>query len=102
VEKELGFNPKPRVVTVKITWQSTDHVQMSEREIRGDHFMIRPEIPAIAKVFIKVPDSQIWLTSPPAGFLRWEGPLVEPGDEIVRVDLASGGESGPAPPVDKE
>lgn len=58
--------------------------------------MIQPEIPAIAKLFVKIPDTQVWLTPPPSGFLRWEGPLVEPSDPLVRVDLASGGESGPA------
>ena len=32
----------------------------------------------------------------PAGFLRWEGPIVLPTDPIVRVDLLSGEKSGPA------
>jgi hypothetical protein len=39
----------------------------------------------------------IWLThEPPAAFLRWEGPLVEPDDPVVRVDLLPGGTSEPA------
>lgn len=97
--KAVGFNPKPKVVTVKLTWQGVDRVPMSGRELRGDNFMIRPEIPAIAKIFVKLPDTHIWLTPPPAGFLRWEGPLAEPGDPLVRVDLGSGGESGQARPA---
>ena len=56
-------------------------------------------IPAIAKLFIKVPDAQIWLTTPPAGFLRWEGAMAEPDDQIIRVDLLPGGTSEAAVPV---
>jgi hypothetical protein len=44
-----------------------------------------------------VPDTKIWLTNPaPAGFLRWEGPIVLPTDPMIRVDLLSGEKSGPA------
>jgi len=97
--KAVGFTPKPRVVTVRLTWQGVDRVPMSGRELRGDNFMIRPEIPAIAKLFVKLPDTYIWLTLPPAGFLRWEGPQAEPSDPLVRVDLTSGAGSGPAKPA---
>jgi hypothetical protein len=51
----------------------------------------------LAKLFVNVPDTRIWLTSPaPAGFLRWEGPIVLPTDPMIRVDLLSGEKSGPA------
>ncbi len=72
---------------------------MSDRVLRGEHFVIRSNIPAIAKLFIKVPDTHIWLTPPPSGFLRWQGPLAEPSDPLVRVDLVSGAESRPAKPT---
>ena len=75
-------------------------MEMAGRRLKGDHFVVHPELPAIAKLFVRVPDTQIWLTNPaPAGFLRWEGPVAEPSDPIVRVDLLSGDESGPAQPV---
>jgi hypothetical protein len=68
---------------------------MSERSLKGDRFIIHPEIPFIAKFFVNVPDRKIWLTNPaPAGFLRWEGPIVLPEDPIIRIDLISGEESG--------
>jgi hypothetical protein len=35
----------------------------------------------------------------PAGFLRWEGPIVLPNDPLIRVDLLSGTKSGPAEPA---
>jgi hypothetical protein len=47
-----------------------------------------------------VPDNEMWLTKPPAGFLRLEGPLMEPDDDIIRVDLIPGAESGPAKRVE--
>jgi hypothetical protein len=50
-------------------------------------------------LFVKVPDAQIWLTTPPAGFLRWEGAMAEPSDQIIRVDLLPGGTSETAVPV---
>ena len=73
---------------------------MSGRFLKGDRFIIHPEVPAIAKLFINVPDTKIWLTNPaPAGFLRWEGPIALPNDPLIRVDLLSGAKSGPAEPV---
>lgn len=97
----IGFTPQPKVVTVKITHVGPEEMEMADRNPRGDHFLLQPQIPAIAKLFVKVPDTHIWLTQPPAEFLRFEGPLMEPSDPIVRVDLLSGGESGPAKAVKK-
>jgi hypothetical protein len=98
--KAVGFTPKPRLATVKVSYGGLDRVRMSGRSLKGDRFVIHPEIPPIAKLFIHVPDTQIWLTNPPpAGFLRWEGPVVVPSDPLIRVDLVSGAKSGPAEPV---
>ena len=73
---------------------------MSGRALKGDRFVIRAEIPPIVKLFIHIPDTQIWLTHPaPAGFLRWEGPVVVPSDPLIRVDLLPGVKSGPAQPA---
>jgi hypothetical protein len=96
----VGFSPKPRVVTVELSYGGLDRVPMGGRTIRGERYMVHPKLPLIADLFVNVPDAHIWLTSPaPAAFLRWEGPLAEPGDPITRVDLLPGGSSGPATPV---
>jgi hypothetical protein len=76
--KAVGFSPfptlKPQVVTVKISHSGLDRMKMSGRSLKGDRFIVHPEVPAIAKLFITVPDTKVWLTNPaPAGFLRWEG-----------------------------
>jgi hypothetical protein len=71
--------------------------------LKGDHFVVHPDLPAIAKLSMRVPDTQIWLTNPaPAGFLRWEGPMAEANDEVVRVDLVSGEGSGPVKDSDSQ
>jgi hypothetical protein len=92
--KAVGFSPfptlKPQVVTVKISHGGLDRLRMGGRSLKGDRFIIHPEAPAIAKLFINVPDTKIWLTNPtPAGFLRLEGPVVLPNDPLIRVDLLS-------------
>jgi hypothetical protein len=99
--KAVGFSEfptlGPQVVTVTISHGGVDRMKMSGRSLKGDRFTIHPEVPFIAKFFVSVPDQRIWLTNPePAGFLRWEGPIVLPTDPIVRVDLLSGEKSGPA------
>ena len=95
----VGFTPKPRAATVSISYVGREQVPMSGRSLMGDRFRIHPEIPWYAKLFVEVPDSWIWLAHPaPAAFLRWEGPLAEPEDELVRVDLLPGDPSGPASP----
>jgi hypothetical protein len=101
--KAVGFSPfptlKPQVVTVKLSYGGLDRIKMSGRVLKGDRFIIHPEVPAIAKLFVNVPDTKVWLTNPaPAGFLRWEGPIVLPTDPLIRVDLLSGTKSGPAEP----
>jgi hypothetical protein len=99
--KAVGFSDfptlGPQVVTVTISHGGVDRMKMSGRSLKGDRFIIHPEIPFIAKFFVDVPDTKIWLTNPaPAGFLRWEGPIVLPEDPIIRVDLISSEKSGPA------
>jgi len=99
--KAVGFSPfptlNPQTVTVKISHAGLDRMRMGGRSVKGDRFIVHPEVPAIAKLFVTVPDTKIWLANPtPAGFLRWEGPNVLPNDPLVRVDLLSGTKSEPA------
>jgi hypothetical protein len=101
--KAVGFSPfptlKPQVVTVKLSHGGVDRLRMSGRSLKGDRFIVHPEVPAIAKLFVTVPDTKVWLTNPePAGFLRWEGPILLPNDQLIRVDLLPGTNSGPAEP----
>jgi hypothetical protein len=98
--RAVGFTPQPRLVTVEISYVGLDEMKMAGRLVSGAHFLIHPKIPGIVRVFLKAPDNHLWLIHPgPAGFLRSEGPLIEPKDQIVRVDLLPGEPSGPATPI---
>ena len=88
--KAVGFTPQPRVVTVALSMAGRDSIRMVDRPISAEHYIIHPKIPALAKWFVKAPDANVWLTPPPAVFVRFEGALVEPSDAIVRVDGAPG------------
>lgn len=92
----IGFTPKPKRVAVAITHGGVDRLRMADRTLRADRFIIHPKLPWIADLFVDVPDVHIWLSPPPVGFVRWEGPPGEPGDAVVRVDVLPGGSSGPA------
>jgi hypothetical protein len=99
----VGFRPKPQMVGVELSHAGVDEMEMSGRTVKGDQFVIHPKIPAIAKVFVRVPDTHIWLAHPaPPGFLRLEGPIAEPNDPIVRVDLLPGDRSESAQPAKEE
>jgi hypothetical protein len=93
----VGFTPQPRAATVTVSYAGLDHLTMAGRTLAGDHFIIHPEIPLLVRAFVQVPDSQLWLaSSPPAAFLRFEGPLAEPDDDLVRIDLLPGEPSAAA------
>jgi hypothetical protein len=86
----VGFTPKPHPATVEISFAGHDRLAMSGRTIAGNRFLIHPKIPWIARAFVKAPDTRIWLTTPPAVFLRSEQPLIEQDDPVVRIDLLPG------------
>ncbi len=93
--RAIAFTPKPRSSEVTVRRDGDDHIQMAGREIIADKYTIHPEIPAIAKLFISVPDEHIWLwRGEPAAFLRFEGPSVEPKDAILRIDTIAGPRAG--------
>ncbi len=57
----IGFTPKPRAAEVTVRRYGDDRLRMAGREILADKYIIHPEIPAIAKLFISVPDQFITL-----------------------------------------
>jgi uncharacterized protein with FMN-binding domain len=91
--KAVGFTPQPREVTVAISYAGRESIRMADRSVSAEHYVIHPKIPAIAKWFVKAPDANVWLTPPPAVFVRFQGALVEPSDPIIRID----GESAAVP-----
>jgi len=87
----VAMTPRPRTAEVSVRRDGPDPVHMAGRTIEADRYTIHPEIPAIARLFVSAPDLHIWLIgSDPAAFLRFEGPLIEPGDPVIRIDLIPG------------
>src|SRR3954470_15596730 len=86
--KAVAFTPKPRVAPVEIMRERPEDVHMAGRTIAADRYTIHPDIPAIARLFVTAPDQHVWLfAAAPAAFLRYEGPLVEPKDPAIRVEV---------------
>ncbi|HLL55001.1 MAG TPA: hypothetical protein VK447_15710 [Myxococcaceae bacterium] len=84
----VAFMPKPRTVKVKVFAQGKDTVRVAGRNLPADHIIVRPQVPWVAKAFVKVPDHHLWFHStPPAAFLRAEGMLMEPSDMVVRTEV---------------
>jgi hypothetical protein len=84
----VAFTPKPRTAKVEVIREKPEELRMADRSIPADAYTIHPDIPAIAKLFVKAPDQHVWLfATGPAAFLRYQGPLVEPKDPVIRVDL---------------
>jgi hypothetical protein len=95
----IAFTPKPRVVNVELSYGGREQMFTGGRTVTGDLFIIHPKVPLVAKAFIEVHDTKIWLTLPrPTGFLRWEGATAEPSDPLIRVDLLPAEHSGAAQP----
>jgi len=86
--KAVAFTPKPRVAPVNVIRRGADKVSMAGRSLAADHYTVHPDIPGVVKLFVNAPDQEVWLFGggPPA-FLSFQGPLVEPDDQVIRVDL---------------
>jgi hypothetical protein len=86
--KAVAFTPKPRIAPVNVIRRGPETVRMASRSIDADHYTIHPDIPGIVKLFVTAPDQEVWLFGGgPAAFLRFQGPLVEPKDPVIRVDV---------------
>jgi hypothetical protein len=95
--KAVAFTPKPRVVDVEVSYSGVDQMTQASQTLKGDHYVIAAKLPVPIKLFVKPPDNHVWLTHlEPSAFLRSEGPLMQPDDQKVRIDLLPGGISTPA------
>jgi hypothetical protein len=86
--RAVAFTPKPRTVTVTVRHEGVETLRFGSRRLQVDRFVIHPEIPAIARPFVKAPDEHLWFyRAPPPTLLRAEIPLAEPSDPIIRIDV---------------
>ena len=88
------FTTKPRAVTVSISRDQVGELTMGGRRLPAERYVIHPEVPWIARLFVKAPDQYLWYYRPaPPAFLRADIPVAEPGDPIIRIELLPGTES---------
>ena len=88
------FTAKPRTVTVSVSRDQVGELAMGGRSLSASRYVIHPEVPWIARLFVHAPDQYLWYYRPdPPAFLRADIPLAEPSDPIIRIELLPGNES---------
>jgi hypothetical protein len=98
----IAFLPRPRTAKVTLSRDEVGELRMGGRTLPSVRYVVHPEVPAIARLFVKVQDTYLWFYRPaPPAFLRADGPMAEPDDPVVRIELLTGPPSvslGRAPP----
>ena len=85
----IAFTPRARKATVTVHSAGVETVRMGGRSLRADHIVMHPQVPAVAKLFVNVPDYHLWFyRARPPGFIRAEGQMQSLG--IVRIDSVTG------------
>ena len=88
------FTTKPRTVTVSVSRDQVGELAMGARRLPAARYVIHPEVPWFARLFVKAPDQYLWYYRPdPPAFLRADIPVAEPGDPMIRIELLPGTES---------
>jgi hypothetical protein len=88
------FTAKPRTATVTISRDQVGQLAMGGRTLSASRYVIHPEVPWIARLFVHAPDQYLWYYRPdPPAFLRADIPLAEPSDPMIRIELLPGTES---------
>lgn len=86
--KAVAFTTKPRVTDIQIYHSAEEVIPVATQKTPAHHIVMHPKVPAIAKLFVKIKDLHLWIskTNTPAT-LRFEGPLQEPDDPVVRLNI---------------
>lgn len=88
----IAFTPKPRAAKVKVVRDGTEVLHEAGRKLTVDRITIHPEVPALAKLFVKVSDSHLWFVrGPPPQFVRSQSQLAEISDPVTFIDLLAPG-----------
>ncbi|WNG44384.1 hypothetical protein F0U60_09875 [Archangium minus] len=83
----LAATPKPRKVNVKLSREGTESLTLAGQTLTADRVVIHPEI-GLASLVVKAPDTNLYFTgSGPPVMVGGEGPVLEPGDPVVRTEL---------------
>jgi hypothetical protein len=90
----VAFQPKPRVVAVRIEPEGDEEARSGDAKMRAAHYVLKPELGPVVKIVAKMlgkmpPDSHLWIaTDDVPAFLRFDGPLGLDAP-VWRIELAS-------------
>ena len=88
----VAFTPKPRSVTLKISRDREERLSVAGRPVNTDRYVLHPEIPFPANVFVHAQDAYLWFThTRPAALVRAEQNLVVKDDPRVVIDVTPRG-----------
>jgi hypothetical protein len=91
----IAFTPVPRRVRVSLKQQGSERITRDGRTLTADRVIVHPEL-GIASLVVKAPDTELFFTgAQPPQLVAGQGPVLEPGDPIVRT-LVLPRESAPA------
>jgi hypothetical protein len=91
----IAFTPRARMAKVLVSSAGVETLRSGGRSLRTDHVVVHPLVPEVAKLFVNVPDSHIWLfQARPPSLVRAEIQMQSLG--VVRIDAVSSGGSPPA------
>ncbi|ACG74828.1 conserved hypothetical protein [Anaeromyxobacter sp. K] len=96
----VAFTPKPRTVTLEIRNDGGAPVEAAGRTIPCVRYTLHPKLPFPVSVFVKAPDSYLWLTrAEPRALVRAEQNLAAKDDPRVTIDVIPRGPARGHPPV---
>ncbi len=92
----VGFTPKPRAVTLKVTRGGTERFSVAGRSMLTDRYTLHTEIPFPASLFVSARDAHLWFShTPPPALVRSEQNLIAKDDPVVVIDVTPRGAAHP-------
>ena len=81
-----GFIPRPVGASVSVKSEGQETMHQGDKAVPTIRFNVHPELNAIARMVAKPKDYRLWFTTgQEPKWVMSEGPVVEPGDPIIRV-----------------
>jgi len=81
----IAMTPKPRKAKVKLSQEGTESVTLGAKTVTADRVVIHPEI-GIAALVVNAPDTSLYFVGAETPVMVGGlGPLLEPGDPVVRT-----------------
>jgi hypothetical protein len=93
----VAFTPGPRAVRLRVRRDGEEPIAVAGRPIPCVRYRLSPQVPPIAKLFVKVEDAHLWFTrSAPRALVRAEQNLAAKDDPRVVIDVVPRGAARPA------